>query len=33
LTLYLNGRRRAAQVDITGPEEARAIVESAPLGF
>jgi uncharacterized protein (TIGR03085 family) len=33
LTLYLNGRRRAARDDITGPEEARAIVESAPLGF
>ncbi|HEY6697199.1 MAG TPA: TIGR03085 family metal-binding protein [Acidimicrobiales bacterium] len=33
LLLYLNGRRTAARVDITGPEEARAIVESAPLGF
>jgi uncharacterized protein (TIGR03085 family) len=33
LVLYLNGRRRAAQVDIAGSEEARAIVESAPLGF
>ena len=33
LMLYLNGRRSAAQVDITGPEEARAIIESAPLGI
>lgn len=33
LTLYLSGRRGAALVDITGPDEARAIVESAPLGF
>jgi uncharacterized protein (TIGR03085 family) len=33
LTLYLSGRRRAAQVDITGPEEAKAIIESAPLGI
>ncbi|MGH9229324.1 MAG: TIGR03085 family metal-binding protein [Acidimicrobiales bacterium] len=33
LTLYLNGRRTAARVHITGPEEARAILESAPLGF
>jgi uncharacterized protein (TIGR03085 family) len=33
LMLYLNGRRSAAQVDVTGPDEARAIVESAPLGF
>ena len=33
LTLYLNGRRSAARVDITGPEEARAIIESAPLGI
>jgi uncharacterized protein (TIGR03085 family) len=33
LTLYLSGRRSAALVDITGPVEARAIVESAPLGF
>lgn len=33
LILYLHGRRTAALVDIAGPEEARAIVESAPLGF
>jgi uncharacterized protein (TIGR03085 family) len=33
LTLYLNGRRSAARVDITGPEAARAIIESAPLGI
>lgn len=33
LTLYLSGRRSAARVDITGPEEARAIIESAPLGI
>jgi uncharacterized protein (TIGR03085 family) len=33
LTLYLSGRRSAARVDLTGPEEARAVVESAPLGF
>jgi uncharacterized protein (TIGR03085 family) len=33
LTLYLSGRRRAAQVDITGPEQAKAIIESAPLGI
>jgi hypothetical protein len=33
LTLYLSGRRSAALVDITGPDEARAIVETAPLGF
>jgi uncharacterized protein (TIGR03085 family) len=33
LMLYLNGRRRAAHVDVTGPDEARAIVESAPLGI
>jgi uncharacterized protein (TIGR03085 family) len=33
LTLYLSGRRSAAQVDITGPEEAKAIIESAPLGI
>ena len=33
LTLYLSGRRSAARVDITGPEEARAILESAPLGI
>jgi uncharacterized protein (TIGR03085 family) len=33
LTLYLNGRRSAAHVDITGPEEARAIIDSAPLGI
>jgi uncharacterized protein (TIGR03085 family) len=33
LTLYLSGRRSAARVDITGPEEARAIIEGAPLGI
>jgi uncharacterized protein (TIGR03085 family) len=33
LTLYLSGRRSAARVDLTGPEEARAVIESAPLGF
>jgi uncharacterized protein (TIGR03085 family) len=33
LTLYLSGRRSAAQVDISGPEEAKAIIESAPLGI
>jgi uncharacterized protein (TIGR03085 family) len=33
LMLYLNGRRTAARVDVSGPDEARAIVESAPLGF
>ena len=33
LTLYLSGRRNAARVDVTGPEEARAVIESAPLGF
>jgi uncharacterized protein (TIGR03085 family) len=33
LTLYLNGRRSAARVDISGPDDARAIIESAPLGF
>jgi hypothetical protein len=33
LTLYLSGRRSAAQVDMTGSEEAKAIVESAPLGI
>jgi uncharacterized protein (TIGR03085 family) len=33
LTLYLSGRRSAARVDIAGPEEARAIVERAPLGL
>jgi uncharacterized protein (TIGR03085 family) len=33
LTLYLSGRRRAARVDVTGPEEAKAIIESAPLGI
>jgi uncharacterized protein (TIGR03085 family) len=33
LTLYLSGRRSAARVDITGPEEAKAIIESAPLGI
>jgi uncharacterized protein (TIGR03085 family) len=33
LTLYLSGRRSAALVEITGPEDARAIIESAPLGI
>jgi len=33
LMLYLNGRRSAARVDVTGPDDARAIVESAPLGI
>jgi hypothetical protein len=33
LTLYLSGRRSAAQVQITGPDEAKAIIESAPLGL
>ena len=33
LTLYLSGRRGAARVDITGPDEARAIIDSAPLGI
>ncbi|MGH9110771.1 MAG: TIGR03085 family metal-binding protein [Acidimicrobiales bacterium] len=32
LVLYLNGRRSAAQVDITGSDEARSILESAPFG-
>jgi uncharacterized protein (TIGR03085 family) len=33
LMLYLSGRRSAALVDFTGPDEARAVVESAPLGI
>jgi uncharacterized protein (TIGR03085 family) len=33
LMLYLSGRRSAALVDVTGPDEARAVVESAPLGI
>ena len=33
LTLYLSGRRSAARSRITGSEEARAIIESAPLGI
>jgi uncharacterized protein (TIGR03085 family) len=33
LTLYLSGRRSAARVEVTGPEEAKAIIESAPLGI
>ncbi|HEY7068924.1 MAG TPA: TIGR03085 family metal-binding protein [Acidimicrobiales bacterium] len=33
LVLYLSGRRSAAQVDITGSDEARAALESASLGL
>jgi uncharacterized protein (TIGR03085 family) len=33
LTLYLSGRRSAARVEVTGAEEAKAIIESAPLGI
>jgi uncharacterized protein (TIGR03085 family) len=33
LVLYLSGRRAAAEVDITGSDEARAALESAPLGL
>jgi uncharacterized protein (TIGR03085 family) len=33
LVLYLSGRRAAAKVDITGPDEARAALESASLGL
>jgi uncharacterized protein (TIGR03085 family) len=33
LMLYLNGRRSAARVEVTGPDEARTIVETAPLGI
>jgi hypothetical protein len=31
--LYLSGRRAAAEVDITGSDEARAALESASLGL
>jgi uncharacterized protein (TIGR03085 family) len=33
LVLYLNGRRSAAEVDISGPEEARAALAEARLGI
>jgi uncharacterized protein (TIGR03085 family) len=33
LTLYLQGRRSAARVDISGPDEARAALEAAKLGI
>jgi uncharacterized protein (TIGR03085 family) len=33
LVLYLNGRRSVADVDLSGPPEAREALESAPLGF
>jgi len=33
LTLYLQGRRSAAQVDISGPDEARAALDAAKLGI
>jgi uncharacterized protein (TIGR03085 family) len=33
LVLYLSGRRAAAEVDITGSDEARAALESASLGL
>jgi uncharacterized protein (TIGR03085 family) len=33
LVLYLSGRRAAAQVEITGPDEARAALAAAPLGL
>lgn len=33
LLLFLNGRRSAAQVDVTGPEEALAAVHAAKLGI
>jgi hypothetical protein len=32
LVLYLNGRRSAAHVDISGSDEARSILEAAQLG-
>jgi uncharacterized protein (TIGR03085 family) len=32
LLLFLNGRRSAARVDITGPDEARAALDAAKLG-
>lgn len=33
LTLYLSGRRAAARVEISGPDEARAALEAAHLGL
>ena len=33
LALYLSGRRSAAKVEITGPDEARAALEAADLGL
>lgn len=33
LSLYLYGRRAAARVDISGPDEARAALEAAKLGL
>lgn len=33
LTLYLSGRRSAAKVDISGPEEARTALDNADLGL
>jgi len=33
LTLFLNGRRSAAQVEITGPDDALAAVDGANLGI
>ncbi|HET6951151.1 MAG TPA: TIGR03085 family metal-binding protein [Acidimicrobiales bacterium] len=33
LTLFLNGRRSVARVEITGPDAARAALEAASLGF
>ena len=33
LTLFLNGRRSAARVDITGPDDALAAVDAANLGI
>jgi hypothetical protein len=32
LMLFLNGRRSVAEVEITGPDEARAAVDAAKLG-
>ncbi|HYZ98145.1 MAG TPA: TIGR03085 family metal-binding protein [Acidimicrobiales bacterium] len=33
LMLYLNGRRTAADLEVTGPDAATSVVETAPLGF
>ncbi|HZM31166.1 MAG TPA: TIGR03085 family metal-binding protein [Acidimicrobiales bacterium] len=33
LVLYLNGRRTGAEVEISGPEDAREALAAAPLGF